>query len=111
MKAKTSSRTPDVAQELAASTSGEAVVTAAQLYAVANVVRDKWFEVGLQLGFRMEELTDYEDREPRSLQRRLLRMLNDWKKKEEHPKVEALVQACTAAGVGGVVRRELGLIG
>ena len=58
----------------------------------------------------MEELDEYEEREPKQLQRRLLRLLVDWKKREENPTVEALVSACTAADVGGDVKRELGLI-
>ena len=58
----------------------------------------------------MEELDEYEEREPKHLQRRLLRLLVDWKKREENPTVKALVSACTAADVGGDVKRELGLI-
>jgi polyphosphate kinase 2 (PPK2 family) len=81
------------------------------LLQVADVAREKWIEVGIALQFRMEELTDYKERESKFLQRRLLRMLEDWKKKDEHPTVEALVEACTTAGVGGAVKRVLGLIG
>jgi hypothetical protein len=67
-------------------------------------------EIGRALGFQMEELADFEEREPKSLKRRLLRLLDDWKKREEHPTIDALVTACTTAGVGGAVKRELGLI-
>jgi hypothetical protein len=77
---------------------------------VADMAREKWMEVGIALQFRMEELTDYEEREPKSLQLRLFRILEDWKKREERPTVDALVAACTTAGVGGVVKRMLGLI-
>ena len=58
----------------------------------------------------MEELEDYQEKEPRSLRRRLLYLLGDWKKKEENATIEALVRACTEAGIGGDVKRELGLI-
>ena len=72
---------------------------------VAEVARNEWFEVGLSLGFKMEELDEYEEREKTKLKRRLLRLLVDWKKRKVKPTVEALVLACTAAGVGGAVRR------
>ena len=76
---------------------------------VAEVARSNWLEVGLSLGFQMEKLDEYEEREPRSLHRRLLRLLVDWKKNETHSTVQALVTACNEAGVGGAVERELGV--
>ena len=77
---------------------------------VAKVARDKWLDVGRALGFKMEELEDYREKEPRSLHHRLLYLLGDWKRKEENPSIETLVRACTEAGIGGDVKRELGLI-
>ena len=71
---------------------------------VASVSRDKWLEVGLYLEFNMEELNEYEEREPKSLKRRLLRLLVDWQKNKQHPTVGALVAACEKAGVGGKVK-------
>ena len=73
---------------------------------VAKVARTKWLEVGLALGFQMEELDEYEVKEP-GLHRRLLRLLVDWKRKETYPTVQALVTACKEAGVGSAVEREL----
>jgi hypothetical protein len=77
---------------------------------IAKIARDKWLEVGLALKFEMVELDDYEERESKSLERRLLRLLHDWKAKVDYPTVNALVTACTTAGIGGAVKRELGLI-
>ena len=74
---------------------------------VAKVGRDKWQEIGIALGFKMEELTDYEEKKPKSLQRRLFCLLVDWKKSQDHPTAEALISACTRAGVGGEVKRVL----
>ena len=71
---------------------------------VASVSRDKWLEVGVYLGFQMKELNEYEEREPKSLKRRLLRLLVHWQKNEEHPTVGALVAACEKAGIGGKVK-------
>ena len=53
----------------------------------------------------MEELDDYEEREPKNWKRRLLRLLVDWKKKEESSAVGALISACSDADVGGAVKR------
>jgi CRISPR/Cas system CSM-associated protein Csm2 small subunit len=86
------------------------LVTGAQLYDVAKEAREKWLEIGIALHFGMVELAGYEEREPKSLQRRLLRMLKDWMEKEECPTVGALVEACSTAGVGGAVKRVLGLL-
>ena len=77
---------------------------------VAKVARAKWFEVGLALGLEMEELDDYEEKEPRSLYRRLLRLLVDWKKKQEYPAVGDLVSACQEAGIGGAVKGALEVV-
>ena len=77
---------------------------------VAKVARSKWEEVGLALGFKMEELEEYEEQEPKKLRRRLFRLLVDWKKKEENPTVEAIVLACTEADVGGEVKRALQVV-
>ena len=74
---------------------------------VAKVARDKWRQVGLSLGFKMEEMDEYEERESKSLQWRLFRLLVDWKKKAELPIVGALVSACERADVGGEVKRVL----
>ena len=74
---------------------------------VAEVARDKWVEIGLYLGFKVEEIDEYEEREPKSLYRRLLRLLVDWKRIIECPKVGDLVAACIKAGIGGRVKRAL----
>ena len=72
---------------------------------VAKMARDKWMEIGRYLGFKMEELTDYEEKEPKSMQKRLLRLLVDWRKKEKDPSVGALISACEKADVGGEAER------
>ena len=74
---------------------------------VAEVGRAKWLEIGLALGFSMEELDEYEEREPKRLDRRPLCLLVDWEKRMEDPTVGAVVSACNHAGIGGAVKREL----
>ena len=74
---------------------------------VSKVAGDKWMEVGLSLGFKLVELYEYEERYPKSLQRRLLRLLGDWRKEQDNPAVEDVVLACQNAGVGGDVKRAL----
>ena len=74
---------------------------------VAEVARSKWRDVGLALGLEMEEMDEYEEREPKNLKWRLSRLLSDWKKKVDNPTVGALVLACTNADVGGEVKRVL----
>jgi hypothetical protein len=68
-------------------------------------------EVGVALGVRMEEMADYEEREPKNLKRRLFRMLVDWKQRTDsaNATVDVLVTACETAGVGGAVKRKLGI--
>ena len=61
----------------------------------------------MSLGFKMEELDQYEEREPKNLHRRLFRLLVDWKRRQDHPTVGAIVSACTSAGIGGAVKRAL----
>ena len=73
---------------------------------VAQIARDKWLEIGVFLEYSMNELNEYEHRD-RSLYRRFLRLLTDWTRREENPTVRTLVSACTKAGVGGEVRRQL----
>ena len=74
---------------------------------VADVARDKWWQVGLSLGFKRVELVEYE--ETKSLHYRLFCLLLDWKRKTELPTVENIVLACQEAGVGGEVKRALQL--
>ena len=71
------------------------------------MARDKWVEIGRYIGFKMEELNDYEEKEPKSMQKCLLRLLVDWKKKDKHPSVRALISACEKADVGGEAERVL----
>ena len=70
----------------------------------------KWLAVGVFLGFKVGELDGYEEREPKYLHRRLFRLLADWEKRQDHATVGALLSACQQAGIGGEVKRELGLI-
>ena len=74
---------------------------------VADVARDKWWQIGLSLGLKMVELVEYE--ETKSLHYRLFCLLVDWKRKSEYPTVENIVLACQKAGVGGEVKRALQL--
>ena len=68
------------------------------MWQVAKVARDKWQEVGVALKFQMVELDDYEQREPK-LERRLLRILRDWKARKDYPTIDALVTACVVKEV------------
>ena len=77
---------------------------------VSVAAGSKWLEIGVFLGFKTEELDGYEEREPKCLHHRLFWLLADWKKREVHATVGALLLACQKAGVGGEVKRELGLI-
>ena len=77
------------------------------LLQVSKAVGSKWIEVGLSLGFKMEELYEYEERCPKSLHQRLMRLLVDWKKNQENPTVGNLILACKKAGVQGDVKRAL----
>ena len=61
----------------------------------------------MYLGLHAEELNEYEEREPKSLRRRLLRLLVDWERSEQRATVGGLVSACVAAGIGDAVKREL----
>ena len=74
---------------------------------VAKIARAKWVEIGLCLGFKLEELDDYEEKEPKSLCHRLLRLLVDWKKREKHPTIREIVAACEKAHIGGEAKRVL----
>jgi hypothetical protein len=80
-------------------------VTDAQLSMVADVARDKWWQIGVPLGLTRAELSEYE--ETKSLHYRLFCLLSDWKKKVEHPTVDKIIVACQEAGVGGEVRQFL----
>ena len=51
---------------------------------VAKVAREKWLEVGLALGFEMEELDEFKEREQKRFHSRLLRLLVNWNKKVDH---------------------------
>ena len=72
---------------------------------VADVARDKWWQIGLSLGFKRAEMAEYE--ETKSLHYRLFCLLVDWKRKAEYPTVENIVLACEKADVGGEVKRAL----
>ena len=61
----------------------------------------------MSLGFKMEELDQYEEREPKNLHRHLFRLLVDWQRREYHRTVGAIVSACTSAGIGGEVKGAL----
>ena len=74
---------------------------------VADIAKNKWRQVGQSLGFKMADLDEYEDREPKSLHYRLFRLLVDWKRKVDNPTVKDIVLACKKADVGGDVIRAL----
>ena len=63
--------------------------------------------VGVHLGFKMAELHEYEEKEPKSPYGRLFRLLADWKDRERHATVGAVVAACREAGVEGAAKRAL----
>ena len=46
---------------------------------VVKFARDKWLGIGHYLGFKVEELDDYE-KEPKSMHQCLFHLLVDWKK-------------------------------
>ena len=54
-----------------------------------------------------QHLKEYELRHPHDYYRRLLDVLVDWTKKEDHPVIGKLVDACKEVGVGGEVKRLL----
>ena len=62
----------------------------------------------MHLGFKSEELKEYEENS-KKLRWRLFNLLADWKKKVKHPIVETLISAFEKAGVGGEARRVLNL--
>jgi hypothetical protein len=74
---------------------------------LAKEVREKWFDVGLALGFTKADLADYKEKMPNNLHLRLFELLVDWMKKIESPTFKVLLSACTEVGVGGVAKRVL----
>jgi hypothetical protein len=85
--------------------SAECAIADSQLTMVADIARDRWWQIGLSLGLTRAELSEYE--ETKSLHYRLFCILADWKRKVEDPTVEDIIVACEKAGVGGEVRRIL----
>ena len=74
---------------------------------VAKFARDKWEQIGRYLGFKMVELKEYKLKQPDNLYLRLLCLLEDWKEKEDRPRVGALISACEKADIGGKAKRVL----
>ena len=72
------------------------------------MVSDVWRPIGTYLGFERAALAGYEENKPSD---RLYNILSDWKRKVDHPTVRVLSEACEKAGVGGEVRKILGIPG
>jgi hypothetical protein len=82
-------------------------VTDDHLEIIAENLGDKAADIGLKLGFKYTEIKQFEHTEPQSFSRRLLAVLNEWKRKKQEPVVGELIYACTQAKVGGEARRVL----
>ena len=74
---------------------------------IALSLGSSWFEIGLYLNTTDEKLKEYELRHPVSYCRRLQDVLVDWTKKEYHPLIGKLVDACKQADVGGKAKEVL----
>ena len=74
---------------------------------IALSVGSSWYHIGRYLKTTDEKLKEYELRHPRDYYRRLLDVLVDWTKEEDHPVIGKLVDACREAKVGGNVKRVL----
>ena len=74
---------------------------------IALSVGSSWFRIGSYLKMTDQYLKECQLRHPHEYHRRLLDVLVDWKKQEDHPVIGELVDACTEAGVGGEVKRVL----
>jgi hypothetical protein len=83
-------------------------VTQQQIIKVSSAVKDKWDDIGRNLGFKRAELEEYKEYKMSS---RLFNILSDWVRAKYHPTVGALSDACEKAGVGGEVNRILGISG
>ena len=75
---------------------------------IAKALGSNWFEIGICLT-AYEKLKEYERRYQHNSgsYRCLLDVLVDWTKKEDHPVIGKLVDACKEAEVGGKVKRLL----
>lgn len=76
------------------------------IHSVADIGRNKWRELGRQLGFTEEELSEHE--RFRTEKEKLHHVLYDWTCKYEHVTIGQLLEACDIVGLGGRVRRKLG---
>ena len=70
---------------------------------VADVGRDKWQEIGRQLGLTDVELRDYEHF--RTMKEKMHQVLYDWTRKDETATTGQLLDVCEKVGIGGIVRR------
>lgn len=83
-------------------------VTSKQINEVSMAVRDKWRQIGSNLGFSRADLEEYRESK---MADRLFSILSDWKRKVDRPTIRVLSEACEAAGVGGEVNKILGIRG
>jgi hypothetical protein len=73
---------------------------------VADVGRDKWRQIGIELGLEHRELCDY-DRREHSSKVILHRILSEWTRKDSDCTLEKLLEVCRKVGIQGEVTRRL----
>ncbi|XP_062519680.1 uncharacterized protein LOC134194743 isoform X2 [Corticium candelabrum] len=81
-------------------------ITEMQLFEVARAASNKWLDIGTKFCVPMQELEDIRDNFKNDKER-LYEVLKIWYRRLEVPTIEAVLEVCFKAGVGGEVKRAL----